>query len=302
MSLRTLARLGAVPLALGAVVLGVAAPASAHVTITASTTAAGAFTVLTVSVPHGCEGSATTEVTIQIPEEINAVTPTRNALWEVEKEVEQLDPPVTDAHGNEITERVATVTYTADTPLPDGYRDAFELSLQLPDDEGTTLVFPTIQTCEEGESAWIEVPADGQSEDDLELPAPSVTITAAEGDDARLGASRAEAPGERQRPGCVGSGRRCPGRARRRVRGRAGAPALVSDRAVGVASCSARIAVGRGVLRPRDRGAGVGARRAGRHRPRRGGGARAGAGRRHVHLQRAGRGVPDGVAGLRRRG
>jgi uncharacterized protein YcnI len=184
MSLRTLAHLGAVPLAIGAVVLGVAAPASAHVTITASTTAAGAFTLLTLSVPHGCDGSATTRVTIQIPEEVNAVTPTRNALWDVEKRTEQLDPPVTDAHGNEITERVDTVTYTAKTPLPDGYRDAFELSLQLPEEEGTTLVFPTIQTCEEGEAAWIEVPEEGQSEDDLELPAPSLTITGAgaEGD------------------------------------------------------------------------------------------------------------------------
>jgi uncharacterized protein YcnI len=182
MSLRTLTRLSAVPVALGVVALGVA-PASAHVTVSASTTAAGAFTVLTMSVPHGCDGSATTKVAIQIPEEINAVTPTRNPLWEVDKQVEQLDPPVTDAHGNEITERVATVTYTARTPLPDGYRDAFELSLQLPESEGTTLVFPTIQTCEQGESAWIEVPAEGQDAEELELPAPSLTITAAEGDE-----------------------------------------------------------------------------------------------------------------------
>ncbi|MBF4766958.1 YcnI family protein [Nocardioides agariphilus] len=181
MSRRTLARLGAVPLALGAT-LALAAPASAHVTISASSTTAGAFTVLTLSVPHGCEGSPTTRLTVQIPEAITAVTPTRNALWDVDKEVEKLDPPVTDAHGNEITERVATVTYTAKAPLPDGYRDAFELSLQLPDEEGSTLVFPTIQTCEEGEAAWIEVPADGQSEDDLGLPAPSVTITGAEVD------------------------------------------------------------------------------------------------------------------------
>ena len=41
-------------------------------------------------------------------------TPTRNALYEVEKEMQQLDPPVTDAHGNQLTERVATVTYTTD--------------------------------------------------------------------------------------------------------------------------------------------------------------------------------------------
>ena len=94
--------------------------------------------------------------------------------------------------------------------MPDGYRDAFELSLQLPEAEGTTLVFPTIQTCEEGESAWIEVPEDGQSADDLELPAPSVTITAAEGDAPRLGGAGRGTRG-RQRPGCVGSGRRGPG-------------------------------------------------------------------------------------------
>jgi len=156
-----------------------AAPASAHVTITPSTTAAGAFAVLEVSVGHGCDASPTTEITIQMPPEINSVTPTRNALWDVEKEIETLDPPAVDAHGNEIDERVASVTYTARTPLPDGYRDAFELSVQLPEDEGTTLVFPTVQTCEEGESAWIEVPADGQDVDELELPAPSFVITAA---------------------------------------------------------------------------------------------------------------------------
>lgn len=169
--------------ALVVALIGWAAPASAHVTITPSTTAAGAFAVLEVSVGHGCEGSPTTEITIQMPPEINSVTPTRNALWEVEKETEQLDPPVADAHGNEITERVASVTYRADTPLPDGYRDTFELSLQLPDAEGDTLVFPTIQTCEQGESAWIEVPEDGQDGEELELPAPSFVISeAGEGD------------------------------------------------------------------------------------------------------------------------
>jgi periplasmic copper chaperone A len=158
-----------------------AAPASAHVTITPSTTAAGAFAVLEVSVGHGCDGSPTTEITIQMPPEINAVTPTQNALWDVQKEIETLDPPAVDAHGEEIGERVASVTYTARTPLPDGYRDTFELSVLLPEDEGATLVFPTVQTCEEGESAWIEVPADGQDADELELPAPSFVITAAGG-------------------------------------------------------------------------------------------------------------------------
>ncbi|WP_183096083.1 YcnI family copper-binding membrane protein [Nocardioides stalactiti] len=176
-----------------------AAPASAHVTVTPSTTAAGAYTVLTVSVPHGCDGSATTRVAIDLPEGIYAVTPTRNPFWSVEKVVEQLDEPVTDAHGNEITERVDQVVYTAETPLPDGVRDTFELSLQLPDAEGETLAFPVLQACEKGETGWTEVAADGQDEDELEHPAPLVTITAADAEGHDGGASDdedAEEPGE----------------------------------------------------------------------------------------------------------
>lgn len=170
------------PAAAAAGVLALAAgPASAHVTITPSTTAAGSYAVLTVSVPHGCDGSATTAIAVDLPTEIYAVTPTRNPFWTVEKVVEQLDEPVTDAHGNEITERVAQVVYTARTPLPDGQRDTFELSLQLPEAEGETLAFPIVQTCQKGETGWTEVAAEGQDAEELEHPAPLVTITAADG-------------------------------------------------------------------------------------------------------------------------
>ena len=48
---------------------------------------------------------------------------------------------------------------------------------RLPDDVGSTLSFPTIQTCEEGETAWIEVPAAGHDADDLDRPAPGFVLT-----------------------------------------------------------------------------------------------------------------------------
>ena len=173
------ARVLAVAGVLGACVLGTAPAAGAHVTVTPSTTEAGASTVLDISLAHGCAGSPTTEVTIRIPEGINAVAPTRHPLWQVEKETVQLDPPVTDSHGGSVSERVASVTYRADTPLPDGQRDVFQLSVQLPEEEGATLVFPTIQTCETGEAAWLEVPAGGQDPHALERPAPAFVVTAA---------------------------------------------------------------------------------------------------------------------------
>ena len=175
---RPLARAGA-PLAALATVALVAAPAGAHVSGTPSETAAGSFTVLTLSVPHGCDGSPTTRVEIQVPESVLSVTPTRSPFYDLEANIEKLDEPQTDAHGNEVTERTASIVYTATDPLPEGQRDTLELSFQVPDAAGELLAFPTIQTCEKGETAWVEVPAGGQDAEELEHPAPAFEITGA---------------------------------------------------------------------------------------------------------------------------
>lgn len=157
---------GAVAIALGAgtlLALGPAVAASAHVSASATSTAAGSYTVVTFSVPHGCDGSPTNVVTIDLPESVPSVTPTVNPNWTVEKVVEELARPINDAHGNELTERVARVVYTTTgAGLPDGYRDAFELSLQLPEGEaGDVVEFPVTQTCAEGTAEWVgdDVPA-----------------------------------------------------------------------------------------------------------------------------------------------
>lgn len=175
---RTIRALGAGAAALGVVTL-TGTPAGAHVSVTPSTTAAGSYAVLTFSVGHGCEGSPTTRLTIAMPEDIPAVTPTVHPGWRVEKVAETLDEPIADAHGNEITERIAQVVYTARTPLPEGYRDTVELQVQLPDAEGETLTFPVVQTCAQGETAWNETAAEGQDPEELESPAPMFTITPA---------------------------------------------------------------------------------------------------------------------------
>jgi uncharacterized protein YcnI len=137
--------------------------------------------VLTFAVPHGCDGSATTTIAIDIPEEIPAVTPTVNPNWDVAKVMAPLATPSTNSHGEAASERVGQVVYTAKTALADGYRDTFALSLQLPADAaGTTLDFPVLQTCETGSTNWNEIPADGADEDSVEHPAPRVTVTEAE--------------------------------------------------------------------------------------------------------------------------
>lgn len=173
---RTLARLGALTTTAGFVTLIAAGPASAHVTVTPSVTGAGSYTVLTVALSHGCDGSSTTALDVQIPEEILSVAPARSPFWTAEPQIEKLDQPTTDAHGNEVTQRVASVRFEATEPLPDGVRDSVELTFQIPDVPGRTLTFPTIQECEKGETAWTQVAEKGQSADELETPAPAFTV------------------------------------------------------------------------------------------------------------------------------
>jgi len=185
--------LGAIAIGAGAL-LAVGAPlaASAHVSVTPTSTAAGSYTVLSFAVGHGCDGSPTTSLSIGIPESINAVTPTVNPNWDVTKTMTPLADPITDSHGEQLAERVGSVEYTAKTPLADGYRDTVSIQVQLPADaEGETLVFPVTQNCEVGQTLWADVAADGQDEEELEAPAPVIVVTAAEADGDHHGAAAA---------------------------------------------------------------------------------------------------------------
>lgn len=144
--------------------------ASAHVGVTPDTTAAGSYANLTFAVPHGCDGSPTTEIRITIPESVITVTPTVNPNWDVTEVPSETDPDYT-----------AAVVYTAKTPLADGLRDTFTLSVPLPSGEaGDVLEFPVLQTCEVGSTEWDQETVEG--EDEPEHPAPAIVLTAAEED------------------------------------------------------------------------------------------------------------------------
>lgn len=162
------------------ILAGTAVPAAAHVSVKADQAVAGSYAVLTFGVPHGCDGSPTTKIAIKIPESVTSTKPTVVADWRTEVVRVALTEPKTDSHGNKITERVDQVVYTAETPLPDELRQTFEVQVKLPDDAaGTTLTFPTVQSCVKGETAWIQVAQAGQNADDLDHPAPSVDVVAA---------------------------------------------------------------------------------------------------------------------------
>lgn len=159
-----------------------AAPAAAHVTIDPAQAPADGYATLQVQVPHGCDGSATRAVRVQIPESVPSVTPQVHPGWEITTKEGPKDP--VELHGETVERGISEVVWTATDaePLPDGRLDLFGMSVKLPAGEaGDPVYFPAVQECVKGESAWIQIPQPGESPDDLESPAPAVTLTAASG-------------------------------------------------------------------------------------------------------------------------
>ncbi len=183
-----------------------ASVASAHVGVTPDKTAANSYALLTFGIPHGCEESGTTKVAITLPAELNDAQPTVNPNWTVEKVTEQLAEPKKLADGSSITKRTSQIIYTAKAPLEHELRDALVLSLKLPDAAGTTLYFPTLQTCETGQTDWSEIAKDGQDPHSLKAPAPSITITEAAGAHAAGHADTAAGAGTEQAAAVTDSG------------------------------------------------------------------------------------------------
>ncbi|MET3720604.1 MULTISPECIES: YcnI family protein [unclassified Arthrobacter] len=177
-----------------ALLLTAAAGASAHVGVTPDKTAANSYALLTFGIPHGCEESSTTKVAITLPAELNDAQPTVNPNWTVEKVTEQLAEPKKLADGSSITKRTSQIVYTARTLLAHELRDALVLSVKLPDAAGSTLYFPTLQSCETGLTNWSEIATDGQDPHSLKAPAPSITIS--EAADAHAADGHAAATGD----------------------------------------------------------------------------------------------------------
>jgi len=154
--------------------------ARAHSTADPSEGTAGDYLRTAFRVTHGCKGSATTAVTIRIPEGVLSAKPMPKAGWTIETKTRPLEPPVDSGHGFKIREAVTEVTWSGGR-LENAHFDEFVLSLRLPNKPGATLYFPMVQTCEKGSNNWTGIPAAGQKWGDLPEPAPYVTVKKAVG-------------------------------------------------------------------------------------------------------------------------
>lgn len=129
-----------------------AAPlAHAHITVAPASAPAGAHQTLVFKVGHGCDGSATTGITVQLPDGITA-KPMPKPGWTI------------TIAAREITWRGG--------PLPDAYYDEFTLQAKLPDAPGR-YAFKVGQQCEKGRTDWADVDPASKT------PAPVLEVTPA---------------------------------------------------------------------------------------------------------------------------
>ena len=154
-----------------------ASPAAAHVYLEGKQATAGASYKAVFAVPHGCSGSPTVKIRVQIPEGVIAVKPMPKAGWNVDV-VEGQYAAEYDYHGNKLSAGAKEVVWSGGK-LPDHNYDEFVVSSFLTDSlkANTTLYFPVVQECEKGVSRWIEIPAEGAGPShESKSPAPGVKL------------------------------------------------------------------------------------------------------------------------------
>jgi uncharacterized protein YcnI len=132
------------------------ASAQAHVSLEQKTAVAGSYQKLTFRVGHGCEGSATTALTITLPEGWKGAKSMPKPGW-------TLAPA---GAGRDISWKGG--------PLPDEQFDEFNLLVKLPDAPGKQ-VFRVLQQCEKGKADWSELPGAAGK-----FPAPVLEIVPAD--------------------------------------------------------------------------------------------------------------------------
>jgi uncharacterized protein YcnI len=161
----------------GTIVMFAASPASAHITLENRQATIGAGYKAVFAVPHGCAGSATVKIRVQIPEGVIAVKPMPKPGWNVEV-IKGKYAAEYDFHGTKASEGVKEVTWSGGK-LPDDNYDEFVVSTYLTAalKPNTMLYFPVVQECEQGVSRWIDIPEEGHGPiHEGKSPAPGVKL------------------------------------------------------------------------------------------------------------------------------
>ena len=153
-------------------VMGASQFAFAHVVLTEPKAVAGSYYKATLRIGHGCSGSSTNGLVVQVPAGFQGAKPQPKVSWLVATRKAKLATPY-NSHGKTVTDDVVELRWTAvnkDAVLPDDQFDEFAFMGRLPDQAGPMWV-KVLQTCENGQNDWSEIPASGTSTRGLKAPA-----------------------------------------------------------------------------------------------------------------------------------
>jgi uncharacterized protein YcnI len=162
--------------AAGALLVALAAPAFAHVTLEVVHAAVGGGYKAVLRIPHGCKGSATTAITLKVPEGYLTAKPQPKAGWTLDIKTGAYAKTYT-LYGSPVTSGAVEINWSGGN-LPDSEYDEFVVNGTLAGDlrPGDILYFPVVQTCAAGEEDWIDTSG---SEDGT--PAPGLKLLPAAG-------------------------------------------------------------------------------------------------------------------------
>lgn len=187
---------------------GSASVVSAHATLETREAAVGAPYKAVMKIGHGCDGSATVKLRVQVPEGVIAVKPMPKPGWSIDTVRGSYAGTYEYYRGAELKEGVKEVAWTG--KLLDEHYDEFVFVAFLARNltAGDKLYFPTYQDCEKGAHHWIEIPAPGQDGRALKSPAPALLLLAAAPKGVtpktyKVGSLVIEAPWARATPGGV---------------------------------------------------------------------------------------------------
>lgn len=153
---------------------------NAHIVLTEPQAVAGSYYKATLRVGHGCNGSATTGLTVQVPVGFQGAKPQPKTGWTITTRKAKLVQPY-NSHGKAVNDDVVELRWTAaskDAALPDDQFDEFAFMGRLPDSAGPMWV-KVLQTCESGQNDWSDIPASGTSTRGMKLPAALLDVQAA---------------------------------------------------------------------------------------------------------------------------
>ena len=148
-------------------------PGSAHILFAKPTAVAGSYYIGFLRVGHGCDGSPTRSIHVEIPASIVIARPQPKAGWAIDIEHEQLATPIM-IEGKRVTDRVSAIRWSG-TLAPDEF-DQFGLLIKAPANPGA-LYFPTTQRCDEGVNEWTGSPTNHAHRS---KPAPKLLVTSAQ--------------------------------------------------------------------------------------------------------------------------